>query len=526
MKKYTISVLTYRAYPLVKACIQSIFEGSTPGTFDLILTNNGNTNGAAEYFNELQSKYPDCVRVVHNTENKGFIGPNNHALVMTQTPYFVMLNDDAEVPRGWLEELEKPFTIYPKAALSGLSGGCQSLNEDFNGRPHGAFEYLEGSCLMCKTDIVKKHGLFSNYLEFAYGEDSDLSLRMRQLGYTLHKIDMPLKHMRAQTAMHVPQIKQIQAKNHAVLRKKWGHYLRVRKFDFPIIVRRWAARGDVLISTATIKKIKEQNPLSPIIVETAFPDIFRDNPDVAQATTKGQRTFDMRYINLDMAYENKNLLPILDGYAETAEVPKGHDKTSIYPNAEEIQWAQDFLKAEPVAKTVGRPKQSATKETKWVAIHAGPTTWVGKNWPFERWTELLKALKKEYNANILLIGHNETTPLPCDRDARGTTDHHKTAALLQQCDLFIGLDSFPLHCAQAVGTPAIGLFGVTKPEMILTPSNNAIGVTGDKTLSDYGIRHLRPGQVDVMSDGAAMRSISVAQVLSAVGKFLPLVVKL
>lgn len=525
MKKFTISVLTYRAYPLVKACIQSIFDGSKPGTFDLILTNNGNTNGAGDYFNELQSRYPDCVRVVHNQENKGFINPNNHALVMTKTPYFVMLNDDAEVPNGWLEELEKPFNTYPNAALSGLSGGCQSLNEDFHGRHGGNFEYLEGSCLMCKTDIVKKHGLFSPYLEFAYGEDSDLSLRMRQLGYTLHKVDMPLKHMRAQTAMHVNGIKQIQAKNHAVLRKKWSHYLRVRKFDFPILVRRWAAIGDVLLVTAILSKIKEQNPLSPIIVETAFPELFRDNPYVAHATAKAQRSFDMKYVSLDMAYENKNLLPILDAYCEAADVPAGGYSTAIYPNEQEREWAQQFLKTGP--KKSGRPtNDSKQKKSHWIAIHAGPTTWVGKNWPFDRWAKLIPTLQKDFDAKIVLIGHNDTTPLPCERDARGTATIHQTAALLELCDLFIGVDSFPLHCAQAVGTPVIGLFGVTKPEMILTPNGKAIGVTGDKSLKDYGIRHLRPGQCDVLSDGSAMHSIEPHHVLSAVSQVLPLTVKL
>ncbi len=511
MKKFTISVLTYRAFPMVKGCIESILAHSQPGSFDLILTNNGNTNGCGQYFDDLQRMYPDFVRVVHHTENQGFIKPNNHALTMCETPYFVLLNDDAKVPQGWLDALEEPFKLYPKAALSGLSGGCQSLNEDFHGRQGGNFEYLEGSCLMCSTEIVKKHGLFSPYLEFAYGEDSDLSLRMRELGYTLHKVNLMLHHVRAQTSMHIQNIKQIQSRNHKVLCKRWSHYLRVRKFDYPTIVRRWAARGDVLLVSAILKKLKEQNPQTSIIVETAFPDYFKDNPYVSNAGSKSMRHFDMKYINLDMAYENRNGLSILDAYADVAEVPRGDYQTFISFTAEDADYANKFLKG----KAFGR---KATL----VAIHAGPTTWQGKNWPVENWVELATILKEQYDAKILLVGHGDSTPIPCSRDARGATTESRTAALLAGCDLFIGLDSFPLHLAQAVKIPTIGLFGVTKPEMIMIQRENSVGVTGDKTLSDYGCRHIRPGQVSVPSNGEAMRSIKVADVLRAVDKFIPL----
>lgn len=510
MKKYTISILTYKAFPMVKSCIDSVLRHSAPGTFDLILTNNGNTTGAREYFDGLARSYPEFIRVVHNDVNEGFIKPNNYALTQCETPYFVLLNDDARVPQGWLEALEKPFEMYPKAALSGLSGGCQSLNEDFHGRHGPNFEYLEGSCLMCRTDLMKKHGLFSPYIEFAYGEDSDLSLRMRQLGYTLHKVDLRLDHARAQTAQHIHNIRQIQARNHKVLCRKWGHYLRLRKFDYITVVRRWAALGDVLLVTAIVKKLREKNPLSEVIVETQFPELFDNNPYVKSAVTKAQRAYDMLYINLDMAYENRNQKSILDAYAEAADVETGDYETFLHIPDEDVKFADGFL---PKGRGVGRQK--------WVAVHTGPTTWQGKNWPDESWRQLLERLRKEHKAKVVLVGHGDTKAFPCDRDIRGVATAARTAAVIAQCDLFIGLDSFPLHIAQAVKTPCIGLFGVTKPEMILIPRENSIGVTGDQSLPDYGRRHAVQGQVVVHSDGACMKSITVDAVEQAVEKLMP-----
>jgi ADP-heptose:LPS heptosyltransferase len=46
--------------------------------------------------------------------------------------------------------------------------------------------------------------------------------------------------------------------------------------------------------------------------------------------------------------------------------------------------------------------------------------------------------------------------------------------LLRASDLFIGVDSGPLHLAEALGVPTIGLFGPTAPEGIMDPSGSAI----------------------------------------------------
>jgi heptosyltransferase-2 len=41
----------------------------------------------------------------------------------------------------------------------------------------------------------------------------------------------------------------------------------------------------------------------------------------------------------------------------------------------------------------------------------------------------------------------------------GRTSIAETAALLAQCDLFVGNDSGPMHIAAAVGTPVVAVFG-------------------------------------------------------------------
>jgi ADP-heptose:LPS heptosyltransferase len=48
-------------------------------------------------------------------------------------------------------------------------------------------------------------------------------------------------------------------------------------------------------------------------------------------------------------------------------------------------------------------------------------------------------------------------------DVTGQTTLGETAALIRRCTVFLGNDSSPLHIAAAVGTPAVGIYGVTDP---------------------------------------------------------------
>jgi heptosyltransferase III len=92
------------------------------------------------------------------------------------------------------------------------------------------------------------------------------------------------------------------------------------------------------------------------------------------------------------------------------------------------------------------------------------------------------------------------------------------AAVIKRAKLFIGLDSFPLHVAEAMRTPAVGLFGVTDPKFIITQRDTTIGVCG--TTPSFGLRHRSPNTTVVDDKGAAMDSITVTAVMEAATRLL------
>jgi heptosyltransferase-2 len=98
---------------------------------------------------------------------------------------------------------------------------------------------------------------------------------------------------------------------------------------------------------------------------------------------------------------------------------------------------------------------------------------------------------------VVLLGDGSSDPVPNDCDLRGKTTFHKLAAIIKKSKVLVGGDSLPLHIAQAVGTPAVGLFGDTFSDKRLIPGLKAIGISASKEMvSCLGCHHRKePPQV-------------------------------
>lgn len=501
--KFLVSILCLNNLALTKRCLESVMANSGLD-FEVLVTDNGSTDGTKEYLESLMGLNSE-VTVVRHEKNTGFIEPNRRALKMAVdlgSEYLVLLNNDCVVPAGWLDELEAPFKKFTRAALSGPDEGCCSLHPNFHGYRGTAFEYLQGSVLCCKVSVMEKIGFIAPELVGAYGEDSYLSLRCRELGYTLHKASLHVPHVGSATSAMVPQVREWQSKNHLWLERRFAHYLSVRKFDFPIILRRADAWGDVLLLTPIIRKLAEERPLSPIYVETNCTDVFRDNPFVVRAERKiGLIPYALN-IQLNMSYEALTQISIVDAYAKFVGNALGCSfvVNDTRPDISIDEDCADQLLDYPLMTD------------KVVAIHPGPVCWRSKEWGIEKFDKLAREMAKD-GWKVVLVGSQKTAPCAHCVDLRGQTNIHQLAAVIHRANLFIGLDSFPLHVASAVNTPSIGLFGVTSSKFILT-GNRSVGINSDA--ESAGLRHRMLNSREVDDGGAAMSHITVERVLAKV----------
>ena len=117
-----------------------------------------------------------------------------------------------------------------------------------------------------------------------------------------------------------------------------------------------------------------------------------------------------------------------------------------------------------------------------LALHPGSGS-EKKNWPENKWADLLQHLVHHTDSNLLLIGGEAegerlqrlAAALPITRTkVAQSLPLADLARLVQQCDLFIGHDSGISHLAAALGLPGIALWGNTREEIWRPPQDRVI----------------------------------------------------
>lgn len=113
-----------------------------------------------------------------------------------------------------------------------------------------------------------------------------------------------------------------------------------------------------------------------------------------------------------------------------------------------------------------------TKDKILVCIHPG-SNWQSKMWFPERFAEIADYLISEYNAQVVFSGTERDRPEVDEIGKKmkfasvslvGMTDIRQLAALIERCDLFLGVDSGPRHIASSVGTPSVLLISLSAIE--------------------------------------------------------------
>ena len=198
---------------LTKDCLKSIESSTTH--YKLHIWDNSSNKKTSNIL-----KRTNFSSLIKTQENKGFIFPNNYLYKITFSPYIILLNNDTIVSPGWKEAL---LGCLQNTTYSAVGFEPCKIGKNFIGYPSSCedFDYLSGSCLCLKRECIGDT-LFDENLHFAYGEDSDLCLRLKKNLYCLSL--KYFKHFGSRTISEVS--KKIDTSttfnnNHKYLVEKW-----------------------------------------------------------------------------------------------------------------------------------------------------------------------------------------------------------------------------------------------------------------------------------------------------------------
>ncbi len=218
-KLVSIVILAHNQLRDTQRCLASI-EKQTPVEHELILVDNGSTDGTGQFFRTYAAKH-SRARVILNRANLGFSAGNNQALACARGDFILLLNNDTIVTPGWLEHLTAAFLLYPDCGLAGpvsnsvsgpqlvSSANYSSLEElprfaaQWNATHAGqAAETarLVGFCLMFRRAVLEKLGALDPQFGSGNFEDDDFCLRGSLAGFKLRIVlDSFVHHTGGQT---------------------------------------------------------------------------------------------------------------------------------------------------------------------------------------------------------------------------------------------------------------------------------------------------------------------------------------
>jgi ADP-heptose:LPS heptosyltransferase len=155
----------------------------------------------------------------------------------------------------------------------------------------------------------------------------------------------------------------------------------------------------------------------------------------------------------------------------------------VFLRAEDISQAQQFL----------HQKGVNLKKNNLIAVHPGSGS-ISKNWPLENYGSLVQCLYQKCKGTVLVVeGPAERNLIDTMSEALDDItfialqclDLPLLAAILSQCNLFIGNDSGITHLAAARGVPTIALFGPTDP-YVWGPRGKKVFIAREDSVTGMG----------------------------------------
>ncbi len=87
-----------------RLCVAALVRHTRPD-WELIAVDNGSTDGTGLYLAGVRDAATVPVKIVTNSQNLGFPRAINQGLEAARGEYLVLLNNDAVVTDGWLDQL-------------------------------------------------------------------------------------------------------------------------------------------------------------------------------------------------------------------------------------------------------------------------------------------------------------------------------------------------------------------------------------------------------------------------------------
>jgi GT2 family glycosyltransferase len=234
--KLSIVILCWNDLKVIGNCLKSIYVGTHSTEFEVIVSDNGSTDGSIEFIHENYHR----VNVIENGTNLRFSKANNVGIRASKGEYVLILNPDTVIHEGTLDKFVRFADEHQEAGAF----GCRVLNSDgsrqesirpfpsilgawigalylrplgylsdwflsdtyirWKGETQRYVDWLSGCFILLRGDLLKRIGGFDEQF-FYFHEDTDICRRVWQSGKSvLYTPEMTITHLGGQSTKHLP----------------------------------------------------------------------------------------------------------------------------------------------------------------------------------------------------------------------------------------------------------------------------------------------------------------------------------
>lgn len=213
--KLSIVIVNYNVRFFLEQCLHSVEKAIKPGLAEVFVVDNNSLDGSCSM---VEQKFPKVI-LIKNLENLGFSKANNQAIRMAKGEFVLLLNPDTVVEEDTFDKILSFMDKHKDAGALGvkmIDGKGHFLPESKRalptpwvsfykifglsslfpksrkfGRYHLGFldkdkihevDVLPGAFMLLRKSALDKSGLLDESF-FMYGEDIDLSYRIKEAGY-------------------------------------------------------------------------------------------------------------------------------------------------------------------------------------------------------------------------------------------------------------------------------------------------------------------------------------------------------
>ncbi|MBS1637590.1 MAG: glycosyltransferase [Bacteroidetes bacterium] len=213
--KLSVIIVNYNVKHFIEQCLHSVLKASEKVPTEVFVVDNNSVDGSVALIRE---KFPN-INLIENKTNTGFSVANNQAIRHSTGEYILLLNPDTVVQEDTFEKVVHFMDTHPDAGALGvkmLDGKGNFAPESKRGLPTPGVAFykifgfsrlfpksrrfgryhlgylgendtnevdvLSGAFMLLRKSVLDKTGLLDESF-FMYGEDIDLSYRVKLAGY-------------------------------------------------------------------------------------------------------------------------------------------------------------------------------------------------------------------------------------------------------------------------------------------------------------------------------------------------------